>query len=490
MRHVREISLLALCACGRLAFDASDDTSDELRLSYPVSEAAALRFHTAISLVPIASTAMQFSVSPALPAGIQLDPVSGVIAGMATELADEVDYTVTGTAGAASVSAVVRLTVLPGSAVDVTADIADDDGGVDDTCFATAANGCTLRAAVQTANRRGEMNLILLDAKTYPLASALEPIINDIEIAGQGAEASVIRAASVHPGFGALTLATSRKLRLKRATFQDFGSTDGAVVKVTAGTLEVDAAAFLNNHTEGSGGVLFINGGATARFRRSTFIGNHASIWGGVIDGEGDFTRIVVDGCTAMQNSGDWGSFSHITTGTTLLLRNSTLYGNMATRAGTLATPGGAYTLVNDTIAYNTNSYPDSAAIYLHSAPCLYTVSNTIVAFNTDGTGAQSNCNRNDTSTVIVSQGGNLISDGAGNCATYFNAAGDRLGMDPGLDPGGPAANGGPTRTVLLMPASKALDAGRASECPVEDQRGFPRPGANGPCDVGAVEMP
>ena len=76
------------------------------------------------------------------------------------------------------------------------------------------------------------------------------------------------------------------------------------------------------------------------------------------IDGEGPATAIVVTRSYATKNTTAWGSFSHITTGTTLRLENSTLYNNTSTTAGTLATPGGIYTLVNDTIVGNISDMP------------------------------------------------------------------------------------------------------------------------------------
>ena len=56
---------------------------------------------------------------------------------------------------------------------------------------------------------------------------------------------------------------------------------------------------------------------------------------------------------------------------------------------------------------------------------------------------------------------------------------------DPKL--GSLADNGGPTRTMLLLAGSPAVNAG-GDACLAADQRGFPRPwGAH--CDIGAVEM-
>ncbi|MGE5185994.1 MAG: choice-of-anchor Q domain-containing protein, partial [Acidobacteriota bacterium] len=258
------------------------------------------------------------------------------------------------------------------------------------------------------------------------------------------------------------------------------------------------ACSFTNNTSAGSGGAFYIANGAaatieTSAFAQNTSFGGCCGGWGGVIDGEGAGTTITVRACTATGNSAAWGSFSHITTGTTLELVNSTLAGNTATTAGTLATPGGVYTLVNDTIVSNTNTTTDSAGLYEYSAPCHYTVSNTLVAFNTDSSGSQNNCNRRDLTTTITSLGGNLLGDTGGNCAAYFTGPGDRVNTDPLLDPAGLADNGGLDTTIALRLGSPAIGAGVAAQCPSTDERGYPRPAPSKPpteaCDSGAFEM-
>jgi hypothetical protein len=93
----------------------------------------------------------------------------------------------------------------------------------------------------------------------------------------------------------------------------------------------------------------------------------------------------------------------------------------------------------------------------------------------------------------MTSQGHN-ISDGTG-CG--FTQPGDQQSTDPKLDPVGLANNGGPTKTIALLPASPALDHGLAAAGETVDQRGEPRPldqsavvdgpGSDG-SDVGAYE--
>lgn len=487
------LAAMTAAACGRFGFEGADGAG--VSVAYPADYIDAVLGVTAVSAAPaIRGESLTFTVSPALPAGLAIDPDTGAIAGTPTEISDEQTYTVaaSGAGGAAQVA--LRITVLPGSVVDTSADAPDDDGGLDAICHATSAGGCTLRAAFQTANKRAAKQLVLLDAKRYALGSALGTTSNDIVIAGRGPAATEVRAATIHPGHGMLRVEGGHHLALRGATFRDFGAADGAVVAAIYGALVVDDAAFTNNTSAGSGGVFIVKGGSSALIERSTFTDNSSfggccGGWGGVIDGEEPGTTITVRKCTAITNTAAWGSFAHITAGTTLQLENSTLYKNIATTAGTLASPGGEYVLLNDTIVYNRNTTADSAGIYLYSPPATYTVANTIVAFNTDSSGEENNCNHRVADTKLVSRGGNLVSDGAGNCAVDFVAQGDRLATDPGLDPRGLASNGGPTSTILLAPASPAIDGGQAGSCPKEDQRGVARPIAPARCDAGAVEV-
>lgn len=506
MRSTWGLPLLVLLGCGRLGFDerAGTDGGDgganasAVTFDYPTHNLEAVLGASVVDLQPtISGTVTRFTVTPALPAGLQLDAQTGVISGTPTASLDNGTVTVTAVGPMNAVSVVLVVTTLPGYITDTNGDGADDNGGTDATCLSTASGGCTLRAAFQTVNRRTGKQLILLGAQSFTLGSALEAVANDIELAGAGATVTRLHPPSAHPGYGLFTIAAAHHLWVKDLAADDFGNVNGAVFNVTAGSLSVDHASFTNNASAGSGGVLFISSGATAELADSTFTSNQSfggNGWGGVIDGENTNTQIRVSRCYATGNSTPWGSFAHITSGTTLLLENSTLYNNTSTISGTLATPGGVYTLINDTIVgnKNTNTTPDSgtaasAGIYLYSSPCHYTVVNTIIAANTDYMGIERNCNIRDVTTSITSQGGNILSDNGRNCASYFNAAGDRLLSDPGVDAAGPGGHGGPTQTLLLAQDSIARDTANSAKCPPTDQRGLPR---SAPCDVGAVEMP
>ncbi len=500
--HLRRLTIVRTallwvfaCGCGRIGFDAGAPDGPGrggLTLAYPQPAISAVLGATQVSLVPtISDPAARFAIAPPLPAGLALDATTGRIAGTPTQSTEQT-YTVTATTAAASAAVALDVIVLPGYVVTSTADLPDADDGADTQCAATGG-ACTLRAAIQTTNHRTAKQLVLLDAQTYLLGSALDAIANDVVVAGQSAQLTVIRAATVHAAYAALVVDSAHALGLRDLEIADFGGTDGGALRVTAGSLDVDRCAFTNNASPGSGGVLFINGGARADLARSTFTGNsslggNGGGWGGVIDGEDTGTAIVVTRSTATGNSTAWGAFSHITSGTTLRLENSTLYGNTSTVAGTLATPGGIYTLVNTTITGNTNTGSDSAGIYLYSAPCHYMITSSIVAFNRDPAGAEHDCNRRDLTTSITSGGSNIISDSGGNCASFFTGPGDRLATDPAIEPGEPADHGGPTATIWLQADSPAIDGVRTTDCPATDQRGVPRP-AGPACDIGAVEV-
>jgi CSLREA domain-containing protein len=493
-----------LAGCGRIAFEAMPDGAlaggpRAVTIAYPTQNIFALVDVTNVMLAPVAHGGrLVFGIAPALPPGLAFDTTTGAISGVPSQVVDDLPVVVTASSALGSASVTLAITALPGYRVDTTLDGGDDDAGTDATCHSAQANGCSLRAAIETANRRAGAQLVLLDATAYTIDNAsLEAIQNDVVVAGVGASQTLVEPSAMH-GYGLFTLATAHRLELAGITFRGFGAVDGPIVHQDAGVLAASECAFENNSSLGRGGVLFVDNGASSVLERCTFTANMSfggNGWGGVIDGEGANTSIRVSASYATQNLTNWGSFAHITTGTTLALENSTLTGNTSQISGTLASPGGTYTLVNDTIVSNTNTYatPDdstqsSAGIYLYAAPAHYTLANTLLAYNALFDGTERNCNRRDLTTSLTSSGGNVFSDGGNNCAMYFSTD-DRFGATPGIDPSGATLHGGLTPTVLLAPSSIAIDTGMTAPCPAIDQRGLARPIGAG-CDVGAVEMP
>jgi hypothetical protein len=186
-------------------------------------------------------------------------------------------------------------------------------------------------------------------------------------------------------------------------------------------------------------------------------LGGNSAAQGGGIDNRGmlRISNSTLSGNIANTRGNAFGGA--ISNGGTLTISNSTLSGNGA--FGTLGSFGG------DIISGGTA-----------------TLQNSIVANSTSG----GNC-----SGTITSNGFNLSSDGTCN----FNGPGDMNHTNPMLGP--LQNNGGPTRTMALLPGSPAIDAGNPSGCTdsqghllTTDQRGQPRPDKEdiGGCDMGAYE--
>lgn len=507
--------LLVLCGCGRFDFDEKvEETQPEKKaptLAYP-ERINAVRGVTKVQIEPVfQGDDVTFTVSPSLPAGLSLDALTGAISGTPETLEDRVPRTVTASNPVGRAEATILFSSLKGNEVDrFDIDEKDADDGVDALCSVALDPdaGCTFRAAYLTAIHHLEENeppgqaeqprMVILPAGTYTLTPDLGTFLGpkrNVVISGAGPGKTIITSIG---NFELIKLDAGPSLRLENLTVRGFKGPDGAAVLATRGELEIFNVAFENNEAlANAGGVICADSlpdrEVSVEIISSTFTDNRAmsgSGFGGVINAAGPGTTITVKRSTASGNQAHWGSFAHIHDNAKLHLENSTLYGNTATTAGVLASPGGAYTILNSTIVNNTSLTDNSGGLFSFASGVTYTLRNTVVAGNLDRSRGQNNCSRQPSSDgPFKSLGGNVFGDDAKGCggAGTFNAAGDLLGaLDLKLDAAGLAANGGPTRTVAIQPGSAAQDRGQA--CPAEDQRGVPR--AAGKCDAGAFELP
>ncbi len=170
----------------------------------------------------------------------------------------------------------------------------------------------------------------------------------------------------------------------------------------------------------------------------------------------------------------------------TSILINSTVSGNSSTLDAGGIFIDGDLDAVSSTIASNTADSDDAGGgngggVYINFGSA--SMANTIIADNID-----------ESDPVFADCFGIPGSDGT-TCSRESAARfpPDIIGVDPLL--AALAPNGGPTQTRALMPGSPAINAGNAATpgglgaCPATDQRGLPRGGAAGRCDIGAFEV-
>ena len=219
------------------------------------------------------------------------------------------------------------------------------------------------------------------------------------------------------------------------------------------------------------GGAIFNNGGALT-LTQCTLSGNNATAYGGAIynnNGTLTLTACTLSGNTALSFGGA------ILNGNSVTLTNCTLTDNQAgAGGGALSDDQGDETFVitHCTIAGNRSLTAGEAggiAIYHNSTA---TLSHTILAGNTTNGTTLNYGTTSGTFLPLVSNGYNLSDD----APVGLTGTGDIISTAPRLAP--LADNGGPTKTMALLPGSPALDAvpaGSIIAALTTDQRGFPR---------------
>ncbi|MEY2511173.1 MAG: hypothetical protein QOE26_1936 [Verrucomicrobiota bacterium] len=277
----------------------------------------------------------------------------------------------------------------------------------------------------------------------------------------------------------------------------------GAIYKSGNNPMSVTNCIFNQNSAQGFGGAIYnvcVAGATqTTTVRDSTFTGNTSSAQsGGAL--AGFFGGYTLDNCTFANNTASNGGGGIFNQNGALLLTNCTLANNTASQTGGgIHNQGdgngfaGIATVTSST--FSRNAAPNGGGIYntgTNAGNSFVQLGNTILY----STGADLGANLvNDGSgTSITSSGYNLSSDNGGG---FLTAAGDQKNINPQL--GALQDNGGPTKTMALLPNSPAQDQGKNFSGPTAtDQRGLPRttdlpsvPNASGgdSTDIGAVEM-
>jgi hypothetical protein len=319
-----------------------------------------------------------------------------------------------------------------------------------------AAAGCTLRAAVLSANVDADQSgcaatgtygddTINLASGTYVLTAAGAPedenVSGDLDVKAPGTLTITGTGATVIDAF---------------ALFAG-GQPDRALDVRPEAFLTISGVSIQGGHAGSGGGVrnegklIFSNGAITD---------NHATGAGG----------------------GAWASSSGTNVGATF--NNVTFSANTALgSAGALFESAAATTVNNGTISRNTadvdaNGSGEGGGTQSNAGDVF--IKNTILSGNIDGSPNPED-KYNDFTNGLESLGNSLI--GETHCCITTDPSDLPIGTDPLLGP--LALNGGGGLTHAVFPGSPVIDKG--ADCLPTDQRGISRPQGAG-CDIGAYE--
>ncbi len=405
------------------------------------------------------------------------------------------------------------------------------------TCH-TAANTCTLRAAIMQANRAGfivSSVTINVPSGHYVLTPPASPADGDesgdlnlttsttYHIIGAGAATTIIDANSYAR---VLHVHSGRIVDISGVTIQNgylvTGNINGCGI-FNEGFLSLRDVVITNNHCAGYGGGIF--NANQLGISDSTINLNTSSLGGGGINESGSFlsimnstisgnsstggngggiqsggTEIKVSNSTISNNSAYGSGGGIYNSSQNLVLINSTLTGNLANFNGgaILNKSTGQVNVYNSTIAFNGADWDadinggQAGGVYNTGA---FNMRNTLLAGNSvSGAPVYDDCGG-----TISSYGRNLIgapyNDTSGSC-TVITGTGTWAQLNNLNLLGILQDNGGPTKTIALLAGSNAIDGadpvlGCINSSNVvlpADQREVARPqGAR--CDIGAYEL-
>jgi CSLREA domain-containing protein len=426
--------------------------------------------------------------------------------------------------------AVEREVAVPSTiVVNTTADGADVLVG--DAKCQTTSTLCSLRAAVQEANRLPGKQTIQVPGGTYQLSIApadeggIDPaaagdldLTDDVTIDGAGPGSTVVDASGLSRVF---EVAPETSAFIEGVTIRGGKDSSGGGVSVVTASVRLHNVTITNNVSTTSGGGIgttginevvivtrstvsfntaqFGDGGGidadgTTRVHDSTIRNNTASFSGGGMNlsGTSDVRRVTVRNnkttSAPLGNGGGISAFGLTLQDSTIsantaathggglfangsTVRNSTISGNKAGTQGGGVSTSGALALTHVTVTRNDAATNGEGAFTFGSGAAI-TIRNTIL-YDPD---ANAECS----GTVPTSKGHNIARDRT--CG--LGAAGDKPLTNPLL--GGLTNNGGPTQTHLPAANSPAVDNGANAGLTV-DQRGVRRPQGRR-FDIGSVE--
>ncbi len=322
--------------------------------------------------------------------------------------------------------------------------------------FDTNPDACSLREAVQAANTNGTFggcsagagdDVITLGPGTYTLTRPPDGVSEDdnregdldllpganLDIVGSSATIDAVEVDRV------IHILSVAPVSISGVTITGGGTNSSGAGILNQGALALTNSTVTDNRTKNLGGGIYADGVSTA-LTNVTISGNRSDIDSAGLD----------------VNLGN------------VTLQNVTVTGNIADAD-------------DDSLSSQVGGVFRSAGTV--------TLRNTIVAGNVE---LSLGPHPSDCGGTVTSGSYNLIGTTAG--CTFAPTTGDLLGAAANLGP--LAANGGSTPTHGLLAGSAAIGTGNpaapgsgGTACPATDQRGLPRGGAAGRCDIGAFEL-
>ncbi|WP_395752543.1 choice-of-anchor Q domain-containing protein [Prosthecobacter sp.] len=277
---------------------------------------------------------------------------------------------------------------------------------------------------------------------------------------------------------------------------QTIALTSAEIATSDTGGVTIDATALAAGVTISGGGarrLFLLHSGTIATFRALTFTaGNGAGSFdtgrgGALYSNQATLTleRCTLRGNAAAGAAGDGGAlFANFGS---VSLTNCTLTGNSAGFRGGAIFTKGTLSLTHATVTLNGTTSTDainSGGGGIYDEFAALTLSNSIVAGNTAGSGVPNGKDILCDLGSVTRQGANLVQDYADFGGTtqsgpaFTNAAPNLSAL---------ASNGGPTQTLLPNAGSPAIDAAVGSSS-TADQRGLSRPQGSA-ADIGAAEV-
>jgi hypothetical protein len=467
-----------------------------------------------VTLTANATPAPTWSITGTLPAGLVLDPVSGVISGTPTT-AGTSNFSVIATNANGTDTDPFALTVIP---FDTVVSNANDSGGG------------SLRQAILNANFQAGPNTVTFDAaffssaKTITLASALPTISEAVTITGPGANLATVNGGGLGSIFviddklatfadisvSKLTLTNGKagsggainsleNLTLSEVVVSGNTANNGGGVYVSSGanlTISKSTVSGNSTNTGGFGGGLYFIGAGTLTISDSTFSGNSSTNRGGgaVLSG-----KAIITGSTFSANVSSAGAALQIFNGTSdVTITNSTFANNKANDPTAIADGGairwgaGKLAISNSTFAGNeANTGKDGGAIVIAGTGLTLDLTSSIFATNL-GTTAPDIFLPATSTGVTINANNTLIGVADGLTLTGSNNLTGTTGtpLDPLFDVAGLTNNGGLTQTIGLQATSPAKNTGSNPLGLFTDQRGgaFSRNSGGNP-DIGAFEI-